>query len=92
MAFVVLDVRSPAEYAAGHLRGAVNLDISDPKFQERLNLLSRSDGYAVYCMGGRRAGRARDAMEGLGFTDVASYSMHGAQVATRLPIITTWET
>jgi len=88
MALVVLDVRTPAEYDAGHLLGAVNLDIRDPGFHDRLTLLNRADSYVTYCMGGRRGGRARDIMEGLGFTDVASYSMHGAQVATRLPVVT----
>ena len=87
MALIVLDVRTPTEYAAGHLRGAVNLDIRDPGFHHRIGLLNRADSYVVYCNGGRRAGRARDLMEGLGFTDVASYSIHGAGVATRLPIV-----
>jgi len=87
MALVVLDVRTPSEYASGHLRGAVNLDIRDPGFHAKLALLNRADSYVVYCMGGRRAGRARDTMEGLGFTDAESYSMHGASLATMLPIV-----
>jgi len=87
MALIILDVRTPAEYTGGHLRGAFNLDISDPGFRERLGLLSRHDSYVVYCNGGRRAGRARDTMECLGFEDVASYSIHGAGVATMLPVV-----
>jgi len=88
MALIVLDVRTPAEYAAGHLRGAVNLDTRSPGFHHRLTLLNPRDSYVVYCNGGRRAARARDIMEGLGFTDVASYSIHGAGVATALPVVT----
>jgi len=87
MALVVLDVRSPAEFAGGHLRGAVNLDMRDPGFRGRLQLLNLHDSYVIYCNGGNRAGRARDAMENLGFSDVASYSMSAAALATRLPIV-----
>jgi len=88
MALVVLDVRSPAEFAGGHLRGAVNLDARGPGFHDRLALLSRADAYVVYCNGGGRAGRTRDAMENLGFADVGSYSIRGAELATGLPVVT----
>jgi len=88
MALIVLDVRTPAEFGGGHLRGATNLDFHDPGFRHRLGLLNRNDAYVVYCNGGSRAGRTRDLMECLGFIDVASYSIHGAGVATGLPVVT----
>jgi len=88
MAQVILDVRTPAEYAGGHLRGAYNLDVQNPSYRQRLELLSRTDSYVVYCNGGRRAGHTRDTMECLGFTDVTSYSIHGAGLATQLPMVT----
>ena len=87
MALIVIDVRTPAEFEAGHIRGAVNLDIRDAGFHRRLMMLSPSDSYVVYCMGGHRAGRAADAMECLGL-DATSYSMHGASLATGRPVVT----
>ncbi len=88
MAYIVLDVRSAAEYAGGHLRGAVNLDIHDPDFRDKLWLLNRDDGYIVYCNGGTRAAQACAIMEGLGFTDTASYSLELAQFSTARPVVT----
>lgn len=46
---VVLDVRTPEEFAEGHLPGAVNLDVSDPGFEQGLEELDRDATYAVYC-------------------------------------------
>jgi len=88
MALIVLDVRTPSEYASGHLQGAVNLDIRSADFHTKLTLLKRTDSYAVYCRGGGRASRARQQMEVLGFSDVTHYSLSGAGLATQLPIIT----
>ena len=87
MAQIVIDVRSPSEYAAGHLQGAVNLDLRSPGFHDSVGLLSRTDSYVVYCGGGRRAGQAREAMQSLGFADVTSGSILRAQAATGLPVV-----
>jgi len=88
MAQVVIDARSPAEYAMGHLRGAVNLDRHDPRLHARLALLNPADSYVVYCNGGHRAGQLRFLLEGLGCADAESYGIRAAQMATGLPIVT----
>ena len=66
----ILDVRTPQEFAAGHLRGAVNLDIQAPDFESRLGTLNRGKTHVVYCRTGNRSARAIQSMERLGFRSV----------------------
>ena len=68
---VVLDVRTPEEFAAGHLAGAVNLDLRSATFDADLALLDHATSYLVYCHSGNRSAMAVQAMQQLGFTDVA---------------------
>ena len=74
-AFVLLDVRTPEEFASGHIAGAVNLDYKSPDFQQDLEKLDKSLIYLVYCRSAGRSGRAAAVMEELGFTNV--YDMAG---------------
>lgn len=66
---VVLDVRTPEEFASGHLPGAVNLDIQAPGFTQGLEGLDKAATYAVYCRSGNRSQAALDAMAQAGFAD-----------------------
>lgn len=68
---VLLDVRTPGEFAAGHLPGAVLLDIHAEGFEARLAQLDRSPTYLVYCRTQNRSGRAAETMRRLGFGQVA---------------------
>lgn len=68
--FVVLDVRTPAEFAGGHLPGAVNLDIQARDFLTRLEGLDRGKSYLVYCRSGNRSAKAVQAMEQMEFPRV----------------------
>jgi phage shock protein E len=64
----VLDVRTPAEFAEGHLPGAVNIDISSPDFATQVAALDPTAPYAVYCRSGNRSATALATMAGIGFT------------------------
>lgn len=72
---VVLDVRTPHEYAAGHVPGAVNLDIHDPKFAQKLEALDKSKTYLVHCAMGVRSAAATRKMATLGFPHL--FDFHG---------------
>jgi rhodanese-related sulfurtransferase len=87
VARLIIDVRSPQEYANRHLDGAINLDYNGPDFSAQLRSLSVADSYVVYCNAGGRAGRAAARMKALGFTDVTSYGIIGASVATGAPVV-----
>ncbi len=66
---VVLDVRTPAEFADAHLAGAVNLDVNAADFRTKLSAFAKDVPYAVYCRSGNRSGTALTVMKGLGFTN-----------------------
>ncbi len=68
--FVILDVRTPEEFAEGHIDGAVNLDIQSRDFEKGLRTLDRKKSYLVYCRTGNRSRQATIAMEALGFRSI----------------------
>jgi rhodanese-related sulfurtransferase len=71
---VVLDVRTPEEFAEGHLEGAVLVDFYAEDFTEQLAALDPDVPYVVYCRSGNRSGQTVPVMEELGFssaTDIA---------------------
>jgi phage shock protein E len=72
---VVLDVRTPKEFAEGHVPGAVNMDISDPTFHKKLDALEKSKTYLVHCARGIRSNRAVNMMSSLGLAGL--YDYHG---------------
>jgi rhodanese-related sulfurtransferase len=67
---VVLDVRTPEEFAEGHLEGAVLVDFYAADFADQLAALDADVPYLVYCRSGNRSGQALGVMEQLGFTSV----------------------
>jgi rhodanese-related sulfurtransferase len=68
--FAILDVRTPAEFAEGHVAGAVNMDVQASDFEARLRPLDRAKTYLVYCRTGNRSRGAIQTMERLGFRSV----------------------
>jgi rhodanese-related sulfurtransferase len=64
-----VDVRTPDEFAAGHVPGAVNIP-RDQLPAHRAELAAAQDRLVVYCERGPRAFAAADALEREGFTQV----------------------
>lgn len=86
---IVIDVRSAAEFAEGHVPGAVNLDINNGSFQAKLSSLDNSVGYALYCRSGSRSAMAAELMATAGFADVRDLgALESAAQSLGLPIIT----
>jgi len=75
---LILDVRSPAEFAAGHVPGAVNVPFD--QVAERVAELApgRERGIVVYCERGGRADQAAEALRAAGFEDVRELERHMA--------------
>jgi rhodanese-related sulfurtransferase len=67
---VVLDVRTPDEFDAGHIDGATMLDFYEPDFAARLAELDRDVPYVIYCRSGNRSGQTAALMAGLEFRSV----------------------
>jgi rhodanese-related sulfurtransferase len=55
---VILDVRTPEEFAAGHIPGAKNIDINSLDFDRKTGHLDKSKTYLVNCASGGRSARA----------------------------------
>lgn len=68
--FVVIDVRTPQEFAQGHLENAINLDYNSESFSNELSNLDKTKTYLVYCKGGSRSGSAVPIMKELNFMTV----------------------
>ena len=65
---VVLDVRTPGEFAGGHIDGALNVPVGD--LSDRIGELEgwRGQEIAIICQSGGRSARAASMLEASGFT------------------------
>lgn len=65
----ILDVRTPAEYAAGHLERAINVDIYNERFVDMIDALKLSPTapIAVYCHSGARSRHAAEMLPWIGY-------------------------
>lgn len=85
---VILDVRTPAEFASGHLDGAINVDVQSADFDALVSALELDGSYLVYCRSGSRAATAIDRMSALGFTSLQNGGgIDQAAQATGLDIV-----
>ena len=66
-----LDVRSPAEWSAGHLPDALNIPLGD--LERRLDEIPRGRPIVVYCQSGARAGMAAALLRAHGVPEVGVY-------------------
>lgn len=69
---VLLDVRTPAEFATGHLAGAENRDFRAPDFREQIAKLDKTKTYVLYCASGNRSGQTLVLMQAAGFQNVVN--------------------
>ena len=70
MDVVILDIRTPAEFNAGHIAGAVMLDFYSKSFAQDFDRLDRNKTYLVYCRSGNRSGQLMRAIKNLGFKKI----------------------
>jgi phage shock protein E len=66
---VLIDVRTPAEYASGHAKAAINFDVAK-MMSGRLPNVPRTRRIYVYCHSGKRAALAQSILQQRGYTDV----------------------
>ena len=69
---VLVDVRRPDEFAAGHLPGAVNLEVTAPDFGQRVAALDKTKPTYVYCRSGARSAKAAGQLTTAGFAQVSN--------------------
>ena len=69
--FVLLDVRTPKEFDAERIEGAVMVDYLSPAFRDEMAKQDREKTYLVYCRTGNRSNGALKAMRELGFRSLS---------------------
>lgn len=67
---VILDIRTPGEYEAGHIPGATNVNYRSRDFAEQLGGMDQDKVYLVHCAVGGRSARALDLFKEHGFKNV----------------------
>lgn len=72
---VILDIRTPEEFSAGHLAGAINIDYYAADFEAQLSGLDLNVPYVMYCNSGNRSSNALPLMDSIGFEEV--YELDG---------------
>jgi rhodanese-related sulfurtransferase len=86
---IVIDVRTPAEFAEGHLARARLVDFEATTFRDQIATFDRSARYLVYCHSGNRSGQATAIMTELGFSNVSDLDGGiSAWTAAGQPIVT----
>lgn len=75
----ILDVRTPEEFAAGHLQGAQNIDWKNSDFSINVGALDKTKPVLVYCQSGNRSQQAAEYLAKNGFTAV--YELDGGYSA-----------
>ena len=83
---VWVDVRSPEEFSAGHIEGAINLPHNTISAENPLlaeGSLPKNQTLLVYCRSGRRSGIAKGLLEPMGYTveDVGGFNAALEQAA-----------
>ncbi len=77
----IIDVRTPGEFAEGHLFNAMNYNWNGDSFDQQIAGLDKSKPVLVYCRSGSRSAAAATHMRELGFKEV--YEMDGGFVSWR---------
>ena len=67
---VVLDVRTPAEFASGHINGAINIDFKNSNFATKIAKLDGSQEYLIHCRSGKRSTRSLTTFRTEGFSHI----------------------
>lgn len=69
----ILDVRTPEEFAEGHVPEAVNLPLQD--LESQVSTLDKNKSYLIVCRSGNRSGQASEILVSKGFSHI--YNMEG---------------
>lgn len=70
---VIVDVRTPEEYAEGHIPGAINIPLDTLGDEQPAELPDLDQRIYVYCRSGRRSATATAILAGIGYTDVVDF-------------------
>lgn len=72
---VLVDVRTPSEFDAGHIKGAINIDYENSNFESEVKKLDASKTYFIYCRSGNRSSKSLVIMKNNGIKNI--YDLNG---------------
>jgi rhodanese-related sulfurtransferase len=84
---VILDVRTPEEFAEDHLARAINIDVNSPDFEKQSAKLDKKKPVYVYCLGGVRSKKAAGILKRNGYQAVSMSGGIKAWKSAGLPVI-----
>ena len=76
---LLIDVRTPGEFASGHIENSINIDYKSDDFKDLIGELDTNQEVYVYCKVGGRSGRSAKILEDMGFEKV--YDLKGGIIA-----------
>ena len=86
---LIIDVRTPEEFIAGHVRGALLIDFKDASFDAKIAELDPNAEYIVYCRSGNRSAQAAARMREAGIGNIVDLgSLENASAKTGIDIVT----
>ncbi len=71
--YIILDVRRPDEFAAGHIPNAINVPNESIGTSEIPELPNKEQLILVYCRSGRRSKEAAEKLTKLGYTNIVEF-------------------
>ena len=71
--YIILDVRTPEEYAEGHIVNAINIPNETIGSNEIDELPDKSQLIMIYCRSGNRSKQAADKLVKLGYTNIVEF-------------------
>jgi phage shock protein E len=78
---VLIDVRTPGEFAEGNIVNALNIDVQSSSFDSQIAQLDPTKTYALYCRSGNRSGIAAEKMANAGFTNIYNATAGFTEIA-----------
>ncbi|MEH6704271.1 MAG: rhodanese-like domain-containing protein [Galbibacter orientalis] len=68
--FVLIDVRTPEEYAQGFIDGAINMDMKNESFVSNIQQIDKNKKVYLYCKAGGRSAKASKVLDSLGYKNI----------------------
>ena len=70
---IILDVRTPQEFSAGHIPDAINIPVESIGAEEPAHLPQKDQLIMVYCRSGNRSKKASEKLAAMGYTNIVEF-------------------
>ena len=77
--YLLVDVRTKAEYSKGYIKDAINIDYLSDDFEKKIKKLDKEMLVLIYCRSGNRSRKAMSLMSKYGFKQV--FNLAGGVIA-----------